>query len=62
MAVTTILFTVLNKEVASLLIYQYDDIVNSNSFKVTNSNIDEADTKTNSINESDDHDDFIYLK
>ena len=38
-----------------------DNVVNYNPFKITDSDVDEANNKTNIIDESDDKDDFMVL-
>ena len=38
-----------------------DDVVNYNPFKITDSDVDEANNKTKIIDESDDKDDFMVL-
>ena len=54
-------------EGASLLKYQvkifnYDDIINYNPFEVTDSDVDETNTETNIINESDNEDHFTDIE
>ena len=39
-----------------------EEIVNCNPFEVTDSDVDEADTETNIVDEHDDEDDFIDIE
>ena len=39
-----------------------NDIVNCNPFEVTDSYVDEANTETNTLDERDDENDFVYIE